>query len=190
MIPVIQLAQSLRFAMKDMQAAKISDFEIVEIINQAASLLYTHMGEQHVQYSMKKKALIVDASGSATLPVDFLKVHQVGMGNDGNDGIAVPSSYLATVPGTYRIVGDTFYAPEGVYGLEYYYVPARVKTFADNLDVPTAMSSYIEQIVLALYGNNLDKALAVVKDCTQSLAAREVSHFGNIGPAQVLGGRI
>ena len=187
MIPVIQLAQSLRFAMKDMQAAKISDFEIVETINQAASLLYTHMGEQHVQYSMKKKALIVDESGSATLPVDFLKIHQVGMGND---GVAVPSSYLATAPGTYRIVGDTFYAPEGVYGLEYYYVPARVKTFADNLDVPTAMSSYIEQIVLALYGNNLDKALAVVKDCTQSLAAREVSHFENVGPVQVLGGRI
>ena len=142
MIPVIRLVQSLRYALRDMQGAKNSDFELIESINQAASLLYTQMGEQYVSYGLKKKFLIVDNSGSTPLPTDFVKVHQVGMGDE---GVAVPTSYLANVAGSYRIIGDTFYAPEGTYGFEYYYVPARVSSLSDNLDVPQAMSSYIEQ---------------------------------------------
>lgn len=187
MIPVVQLAQSLRYALRDMQGVKISDFEIIESVNQAASLLYTRMAEQHVIYGIKKKAVIVDESGVTGLPSDFVKIHQVGMGED---GVAVPSSYLATAPGTYRIAGDAFYAPEGVYGLEYYYVPARVKKLDDSLDVPMAMSPYIEQTALAIYGNNLEKAEQIVQACVNSLAAREVSHFTDVGPVQVLGGRI
>ena len=187
MIPVIRLVQSLRYALKDMQGAKYSDFELVEVINQAASLLYTRMGEQHVMYGMKKKTLIVDESGSTELPSDFVKIHQVGMGDE---GVAVPTSYLATAVGSYRIIGDTFYAPEGAYGLEYYYVPARVSKLSDNLDVPQAMSPYIEQISLALFGNNLEKVEQIILTCTRSLAAREVSHFENVGPVQVLGGKL
>ena len=187
MIPVIRLVQSMRYALRDMQGVQNSDYELVEAINQAASLLYTQMSEKHVMYGMKKKILIVDESGSTGLPSDFVKIHQVGMGED---GVAVPTSYLATAPGTYRIIGDVFYAPEGAYGLEYYYVPSRVSTLLDNLDVPMAMSLYIEQIALALFGNNLEKAEQIVQVCSNSLAAKEVSHFADVGPVQVLGGRI
>lgn len=187
MIPVIRLVQSLRYALRDMQGAKISDFELIEVINQAASLLYTQLAERHVEYSMKKKILVVDSSGSIGLPSDFVKIHQVGMGDE---GVAVPTSYLAKAVGSYRIIGDTFYAPEGAYGLEYYYVPKHVSDLADNLDVPEAMSSYIQQIALALYGNNLEKAEQVVLTCANFLAAREVSHFESVGPVQVLGGRL
>ncbi len=187
MIPVLQLVQSLRYALRDMQDVKISDYELIEVINQAASLLYTQMSEKHVIYNLKKKIMIIDSTGSTGLPSDFMKIHQVGIGN--ND-VAVPSSHSATTAGTYRIVGDTFYAPQGVYSLEYYYIPARVKTLSDNLDVPPAMSSYIEQVALALYGNNLEKAEQVIQVCVASLAAREVSHFKDVGPVQVLGGRI
>ena len=187
MIPVIDLVRSLRFALRDMQAVKISDYELVEVINQAASLLYTQMSEKHVMYGMKKKILVVDNSGSTGLPSDFVKIHQVGLGDE---GVAVPTSYLATAEGSYRIIGDTFYAPAGSYGLEYYYVPARVKTLSDNLDAPLAMSSYIKEIALALYGNNLEKAEQIVQICVSSLTAREVSHFSDVGPVQILGGRI
>ena len=107
-----------------------------------------------------------------------------------DEGRAVPVSYIARNDGKYRIIGDNFYAPEGAYGLEYYYVPARVSKLSDNLDVPQAMSPYIEQISLALFGNNLEKAEQIVQTCTRSLAARELSHFENVGPVQVLGGKI
>lgn len=187
MIPVIDLARSLRFALRDMQAVKISDYELIEVINQAASLLYTQMSEKFVTYGLKKKILIIDESGSTGLPSDFVKIHQVGMGNN---VVAVPTSYLATSEGTYRIIGDTFYAPKGTYGLEYYYVPLRVSTLSDNLDVPMAMSPYIKDIALLLYGNNLEKAEQVIQVCINSLTAREVSHFENVGPVQILGGRI
>ena len=187
MIPVIDLVTSLRFALRDMQGVKISDYELVEVINQAASLLYIQMSERYVRYGLKKTILIVDESGSTGLPSDFVKIHQVGMGDE---GIAVPTSYRATVQGTYRIIGNTFFAPAGSYGLEYYYVPLRVKNLSDSLDAPEAMTSYIEQIALAIYGNNLEKDEQIISVCTQSLADRELSHFSDVGPVQVLGGRL
>lgn len=187
MIPVIRLVQSLRYALKDMQQAQISDFELIESINQAASLLYTQMSENFVQFGMKKKIIVVDNTGSAELPQDFVRIHQVGLGDR---QIAIPTSYQPTIDGTYRIIGTTFYAPEGSYGLEYYYIPTRVTDLSDNLDVPQSMSPYIEQIALAINGNNHEKALSIVKVCSDSLSAREISHFANVGPVQVLGGKI
>ena len=187
MIDVLRLVQSLRYALRDMQGVKISDFELIECINQAASLLYIQMSEKYVRYGMKKTYLHVGTDKHVSLPSDFVKVHQVGMGED---GVAVPTSYLATTEGTYRIIGDEFYAPEGTYGFEYYYVPERIKDLSDKLDVPTAMSPYIEQIALAIYGNNLEKASQIVGICVTSLSDREVSHFENVGPVQVLGGKV
>ena len=187
MIPVIRLVQSLRYALRDMQQAQISDFELIESINQAASLLYTQMSERFVQFGMKKKVLIVDNTCEAELPSDFVRIHQVGLGDR---KVAIPTSYQPTIPGTYRIIGSTFYAPEDTYGLEYYYVPTRVSDLSDDLDVPASMSPYIEQIALALQGNNHEKAMQIVNACSESLAAREVSHFTNVGPVQVLGGKI
>lgn len=187
MIPVLRLAQSLRFALKDMQAATVSDYELIEVINQAASLLYVQMSEKFVQYGLKKTVIITENEGQASLPTDFIKVHQVL--NDYGETM-IPSTVRATCEGTYRIMGTVFNAPEGAYSLEYYYVPLRVKSLSDELDAPEAMTSYIEQISLALYGNNLEKAQSIVNQCVQSLGLRELSHFNNVGPVQVLGGRI
>ena len=186
MIPVIRLVQSLRYALREMQGTTVSDYELIESINQAASLLYSQFSAKFVQYGLKKKIIVTD-NGEAALPSDFIGIHQVGMG----DGIvAVPTSYQANVSGSYRIIGDMFYAPDDAYSIEYYYVPARVTNLGDTLDAPLAMSPYIEQIALAIYGNNLEKAQQVVLLCMQGLAAREHSHFENVGPVQVLGGRI
>lgn len=187
MIPVIDLVRSLRFALRDMQAVKISDYELIEVINQAASFLYSQLSEKFVPYGVKRKILITDSSGSTGLPSDFVKIHQVGMGNN---VVAVPSSYTPTTSGTYRIVGDVFYAPEGIYTFEYYYVPSRVSALSDTLDAPLAIAPYIKDIALSLYGNNTEKAQQTVQICIAALTAREVSHFQDIGPVQILGGRI
>lgn len=187
MIPVIRLVQSLRYALREMQGSTVSDYELIETVNQAASLLYTQFSAKFVQYGVKKKIIITDANGEAALPSDFVSIHQVGMGDE---GVAVPTSYLANVEGTYRIIGDMFYAPQGVYSIEYYYVPRRVTNLGDDLDAPLAMFPYLEQISLALYGNNIEKAAQIVTLCMQGLSAREHSHFENVGPVQVLGGRI
>ncbi|MBR0251957.1 MAG: hypothetical protein IJQ57_01265 [Synergistaceae bacterium] len=187
MIPVLRLVQSLRYALRDMQGAKVSDFELIESINQAASLLYSQMSERFVQFGMKKKIIVVGSTGSVSLPADFIKIHQVGLGEN---KVAVPTTYQPTVDGTYRIMGDTFYAPAGSYSLEYYYVPIRVTDLSESLDVPQSMSPYIERIALAIYGNNHNEAMTIALACAESLAAREHSHFENVGTVQVLGGRI
>lgn len=179
--------QSLRYALREMQGSIVSDFELIESINQAASLLYSQMSERFVSFGMKKAILTVGNSGSCTLPADYVRIHQVGMGGN---RIAIPTSYQPTEDGIYRIIGNMFYAVPGTYSLEYYYIPLRVNNISDDLDVMPSMEVYISQIALALYGNNLEKALQVALNCSQSLAARETSHFANVGPTQVLGGRI
>ena len=186
-IPVVRLVKSMRYALKDMQGIKYSDYELVESINQAAALLYGRLSERYVHAALKQTTLVVGSSGNATLPSDFVRLHQLGMGSDGE---AIPISTFPVVEGTYRIIGDTIYAEPDAYNLEYYYVPKRVKGLGDSLDVPASMSPYIEQISLALFGNNLEKAEAVVLQCSQTLAVREVSHFQDVGPVQVLGGKI
>ena len=187
MIPVIRLVQSMRYSLREMQGTQVSEFELIESINQAAALLYSQLSEKFVNFGLKRMIIITGSNGQASLPADFVRVHQVGMGDR---QVAIPTTYQATIEGTYRIIGDTFYATAGSYGLEYYYIPARVKDLDDYLDVPLSMSPYIEKIALALYGNNLESAMAVVQACTQGLAAREHSHFENVGPVQVLGGKV
>ena len=186
-IPVVKLVKSLRYALKDMQGIKISDYELVEALNMAASLLYGRLSERYVQASQKKTTLVVGSGGSATLPSDFVRIHQLSMGSSGE---AIPTSSLPVVPGTYRIIGDTIYATPGAYSLEYYYVPHEVTGLGGNMDISLSMAPYVEQIALALYGNNLQMAEQIVLQCSQALAVREVSHFQDVGPVQVLGGKI
>lgn len=186
-IPVVRLAKSLRYAMKDMQGIKYSDYELVESINQATSLLYGRLSERFVYASLKKSVLVVGSTGEATLPSDFVRIHQLGMGEEGE---AIPISTLPAVEGTYRIIGDTIYTTPGAYSLEYYYVPKRVKGLGDTLDVPVSMEAYIQQISLALFGNNPTLAEQIVQQCSETLAVRETSHFTDVGPVQVLGGKI
>lgn len=191
MISVLRLVQSLRFALRDMQGVKISDFELIETVNQAASMLYIRMSENYVRYGMKTANITPSTvDKNVDLPSDFIKIHQV---IKGENVIVVPTSVgsLNVPDGTYRIIGNTFYGEASIiYSIEYYYVPARVKNLTDNLDVPETMSPYIEQISLALYGNNLEKANGIIDRCVSSLSDREVSHFENVGPVQTLGGRV
>ena len=169
-----------------MQGIKYSDYELIESINQAASLLYGRLSERYVYAAQKKTNIVIGSEGYSALPSDFVRLHQLV----GDDGEAIPTSTLPVVKGTYRIIGDTIYATQDTYTLEYYYIPNRIKGLGDNLDVPLSMSPYIERISLALFGNNLEAAEAIVAQCSQTLANKEISHFTDVGPVQVLGGKI
>ena len=187
MIPVKQLVTSMRYALGDMQGATVSDFELIEAINNAAWLLYSRFAEQFVSAGLKKITLVVDESGETLLPSDFIKIHQITMGKEGR---ANPATYPIISEREYRIIGDTFQAHEGAYGFEYYYAPARVSALSDFLDAPQSISVYIVSIAAAVHENDLAKAEQVVQVCTSSLAAREVSHFENTGPVQIFGGKL
>jgi len=187
MILVKQLVTSMRYALGDMQGAAVSDFELVEAINSAVWLLYSRFAEQYVSVGLKKITLVVDESGKTLLPPDFIKIHQVTMGDEGR---VDPATYPIMDETEYRIVGDTIYIKEGVYGFEYYYAPARVSALADFLDAPQSISVYIVSIAVASYKDDLVKAMQVIEVCVSSLAAREVSHFENTGPVEIFGGKL
>lgn len=186
-IPVLRISNSIRYAMDDMQSTQISDFQILEAINQAAALLYGMLSMKFVHAARKTITIQVPETGELELPDDFVRIHQVGL-NDRT--IATPVSYMSDVEGTYRIIGNKFTAPQGTYFLEYYYIPIRVTKLSDSLDVPLSMSTYIEQISLAIYNRDLARANSLAVQAQQFLSDSEVSHLQNNTPQRVLGGRV
>ncbi len=186
-IPVLRLVKSMRYALNDMQGILISDFELIEAINQASALLYGLLSEKYVHAAQKRGTITIPDGGSADLPIDFVRIHQVGMDND---EVAVPVSYMSNVMGTYRIIGQKMFAPKGTYNLEYYYIPARVTKLDDDVDIPLSMSTYIEQISLAIYNRDLVRANALARQAQEFLSDSEVSHLPNNTPQRILGGRI
>ena len=187
MLKVIDLVASLRFALGDMQGLSISDYELIEAINQAASLLYGRLSEHFISSEIKRKVIDVDESREYILPPDFLRVHQV---IDNDYRIISASGKNPPEEGNYRIIGSAFSAPEGVYTLEYYYIPSRVSSVNDFLDVSEKVRPYIENVALYLYRKDFQSVELSVQQCLTVLAGREISHFDDTGPVQVLGGRL
>ena len=185
MIPVKDLVTSLRYGLHDMQGTRISDFELIMLINQAVAILFGKLNGRDVRAAMKTREILVEPeTNSYELPSDFVRIHQFGVG-DGE--ITVPSSY-EIIEGTYRIIGNTLYAEPGTYHLEYYYVPAKVKKLSGTLDAPLALSPYIERIALQLYqGHNIAEAERIAESCTHNLSEGELSRFVNTGPAMMIG---
>ena len=186
MIPVVELAMSLRYARGDMQGLNISDYQLLEPINQAVSKLYGNLSQRYVHAVLKKKAITVSNTKTYELPSDFVRIHQI-VSDD--YGVLIPTSMNPPARRTYRIVGNTLYANEGTYSFEYYYIPARVHSMSEDIDAPENMRSYIEQVALAMYKKDIQLADYLITQAEATLAGREVSHFENTGPAQVLGGR-
>ena len=188
-VPVLRLVKSLRYALNDMQGVLISDFELLETINQAAALLYGRLSERYVHAALKKQSITVtDGTDCAELPNDFVRVHQVGM--DDNNEVAVPVSYAPSVDGTYRIIGQKLYAKPSSYDVEYYYIPTRVTQLSDEVDIPLSMCPYIEQISLAMFNKDIQGAETLAMACTQILSNSAVSHLEGNNPHRILGGSI
>ena len=185
MIPAVELVKSLRYALGDMQGLNISDYELLEPINQAAHLLYGQLSQRYVHAVLKSLALVVGEEKSYELPSDFVRVHQVY----GDNGVLIPTSMNPPAQGTYRIVQNTLYANEGTYSFEYYYIPGRIYRMEDELDVPESMRTWIEQLSLAIYRKDLERTALLLQQSEGVLAGRAISHFENTGPVQVLGGR-
>ena len=177
----------MRYSIRDMQGAEVSDYELIEALNQGVALLYSRLSEKYNFAALKKTALVVGSSGQATLPSDFIGVHRVGLGQE---GWAVAQGYRADEEGQYRIMGNLIIAPAGTYGLEYYYLPARVTKLTDNLDVMPSVSPYIEQIANAMFAKDFESAEQLAQLCCNALAGNEVSHYENVGPVEILGGKI
>ena len=187
MIPVIELVLSLRYELGDMQGLNVSDYELIKPINRAASLLYGTLSEKYVHAVVKRLPIVVDSTKIYSLPSDFVRVHQV-VGGKGS--ISVPASKNPPKEAAYRIVGNELFVDEGEYTLEYYYIPAKVSRLDDFLDVPESMRTWIEEIALAFYKKDMNTASGLVRQCEGILAGREISHFEDIGPVQVLGGSV
>ena len=180
MIPVARLVGSVRYALKDMQGVNVSDFEIIEALNRAADLLFHRFAARWIYAGMKKTTLIVDEGDkSAVLPRDFQSVARI-VDEDG-----YPCSVLAE-----RIVGDELFAPEGAYGLEYYYLPADVEDLEDVLDAPESVTPWLENMTVAILNGDMAGAAQTAEACCAAMAAGEVTHFPATGPVSVLGGKL
>ncbi|MBQ3399573.1 MAG: hypothetical protein IJG51_11845 [Synergistaceae bacterium] len=187
MIPVIELVLDMRYELGDMQGLNITDHELITPINKAARMLYGTMSDRYVHAGVKRKPIVIDEGKSYTLPPDFVRVHQVlwerGLGLS-------PSIRNPPCECSYRITGDELYVDEGEYTLEYYYIPVRVSGLDDLLDVPEGMRTWLEDTAVAIYRKDMNRAMMTTEKCCEVLAGREVSHFEDTGPVQILGGRV
>ena len=201
MIKAIDLVMSLRYLLGDMQGLNVSDYELLPLINRAVSTLYGHLSQRYVHAAIKRKEGISidpdaeDGSGDLReyeLPGGFVRIHQAtGVFDDTHrKRVLVPSSTSPPVEGSYRIVGTTFYAPKGTYSLEYYYIPNRVYELDGVIDAQESLSSWIEQIAVGLYRQNYELVSSLCMQCESVMAGREISHFENTMPTQILGGRV
>ncbi len=186
MIPVVEFALSLRYGLGDTQGINISDYELLEPVNQAVSMLYGRLSERYVHAVLKRLPITIDSTKIYSLPGDFVRIHQMY----GDNGILIPTSLNPPAPGTYRIVNNDLFANEGNYSFEYYYIPARAKTMRDSIDIPESMRSWVEKLALSIFKKDEQKTELILQQCENVLAGRQISHFENTGPAQVLGGRV
>lgn len=188
MLAVSDLVTSLRYALGDMQGVTISDYELIEAVNNAARLLFSRMGQRFIFAARKKQVLIVDDGDTSTpLPSNFNGVYKVW---NANKALNEPVTYSPDSACEYRISGNSFYAPAGTYGIEYYYLPAKVYNLTDYLDAPDSVSPYLANIAEALLKKNAELVSQEIELCCDALAGANTSHYPYIGPVEILGGRV
>ena len=197
-IPAVDIAMSMRYALGDMQGVNISDYELIEPINQAVHKLYSELGQRHIREVMKSSELV--KAETYTLPDGFLRIHQVlGAFPSGNEQlkdytpndedfrVIIPTTGRAKVKGAYRIVGRTMTMASGAYYIEYYYAPEKITKLADEIDAPESMRSWIEQVSIAMYQKDYNTVNGIIKQAEDVLAGREIPRFQNSEPVQTIG---
>lgn len=187
MIPVIEICADMRYELGDVHGLNIADNELIRSINKAIRLLYGTISDRYVNATVKRLPVTIGSERSYTLPPDFMRVHQVL--REYGTGLS-PSTRNPPRECAYRIQGTELYADEGDYTLEYYYMPSRVRGYDDVLDVPESMHEWVEEIALSYYKKDISTAMALTEKCCEVLSGREMSHFEDTGPVQILGGRV
>ena len=186
---------SLRYALGDMQGLNISDYELIEPINQAVAKLYGHLSERHVHDVVAEAGpTTITDTQTIDLPDSFVRIYQVlgsplATPTDDDYQVIIPTTNRSLVFGAYRIIGRTFKAKAGTYIIEYYYIPKKVNTVADKVNVAESMRSWIEQLALAYFKKDYNTVEGLVTQCEAVLAGREIPRFENTNPAQTLGAR-
>lgn len=194
-INVVDLVMSLRYALGDMQGLNISDYELIEPINQAVAKLYGHLSERHVHDVVAEAGpTTITDTQTIDLPDSFVRMYQVlgsplATPTDDDYQVIIPTTNRSLVFGAYRIIGRTFKAKAGTYIIEYYYIPKKVNTVADKVNVAESMRSWIEQLALAYFKKDYNTVEGLVTQCEAVLAGREIPRFENTNPAQTLGAR-
>lgn len=142
-------------------------------------------------------AAVVNEYQYYTLPETFVRIHQV-LGVTGlftsatkpgwsQYKVIIPTTGMSLIKGTYRLAGRIMTMPNGWYYIQYYYVPAKVKNLAGNIDAPEAMRGWIEKLSVAMYKNDYNTMQVILRQAENTFAGREIPRFENTEPAQTLG---
>ena len=174
----------MRYALRDMQGAHYSDFELIDAINHAVALIFQRLGENFSHVALKRTVLTLP-DGVAWLPSDFHSVYKVSVEGQDRD----PAT-LKVCPVQYRIAGDLFFAPGDAYMLEYYRMPPRVADAMDLVDAPESLRGFIEKAALSLIGGDVAGAEAAAAGCVKTHAGAEFSHIPHNTTPQIFGGKL
>jgi hypothetical protein len=193
MIPTQNLLSAVQFRVGDPQGVTFSDYEITEALNVAITKIYTTGAARNMNFALRKKVLVVENGtdplfprDSVPLPTDFFRVRKV-YGEDGKELAYSPGASIES--GGYRIFGDTIEVPEGLYSMEYFYIPSRAGEDSGAYPIPKSLESIVADVAAALLRKGTPETEAAIASGLLKLTAHENSGYLDMGPVEVWGGK-
>ena len=173
-----QLILSLRLLMNDMVGARYSDHQLILFLNLAISMIY----DQLIGYAnslAKKTATLTMADGSAQLPEDF---HSLSLAYHDSEDTLPDYGVMEPEAGYYKIVGDRIYSGDEDLDIEYFYVPAKIETIDDEVDIPRMLEYPIIAVANAMSIGDRMTADTIILRTITATASRGIAYIPDRKP--------
>ena len=144
-----RLLTKIRLRLQDMQAVKLSDYELLSALNDARSMLWIALAENFSTIPQRKAELTM-TDGAAPLPEGYYS--------------------LVALPQGARVVGETVESDDGKTEIIYNAVPEQVSSSSEEISVPSSLVLDTVEIAAFIAGGDTGGAVN-----TAMASARRVS---------------
>ncbi len=149
LIPAEKLITKIRLRLGDMQAVKLSDYELLSALGDARSMLWIALAENFSTIP-QKRAVLTMTNGSAPLPKGYYS--------------------LVELPAKARVFGERVESDAEKVEIVYNAVPKPVSATTESVSVPSSLVLDTVEIAAFIAGGNTDAAAT-----TAGNSARRVS---------------
>lgn len=179
----IILAVRMAPEIKDMDAARYSDYDILQALNETAAYIYCTLAEQ-TSSLLDKRAELTKAEGDGegfVLPEDFL---QIVSAYNGDARVMEPQTKDGELTEhSYRIVGAKLYSKSKAVTMDYkpFFVELTMDDLEKEMDLPPFFKTLIKKAVILILQGSGQQDTAVL----QLIADGMAKIVGNMAFSQI-----
>lgn len=179
----IILAVRMAPEIKDMDAARYSDYDILQALNETAAYIYCTLAEQ-TSSLLDKRAELTKAEGDGegfVLPEDFL---QIVSAYNGDARVMEPQTKDGELTEhSYRIVGAKLYSKSKAVTMDYkpFFVELTMDDLEKEMDLPPFFKTLIKKAVILILQGSGQQDTAVL----QLIADGVAKIVGNMAFSQI-----